>query len=382
MDKNFLASETLAGKRTWIEISRSAARNNFRIFRILAGKNTELWPVVKSNAYGHGIFIFSGLMQEFGADGLCVDSALEAFALRRRGINLPLLVLGPTLPILYEEALAEKIVITISNKDALLALSISAHKPKFHLKFDTGMHRQGFMSEEAEWVVDFLKSHSVLSKKLRGVYTHFAFADTAGIKHTQKQLHDFLEIKKSLSKAGFTGIKYHISNTGGTMLNKKYHLDLIRPGIGMYGIYPSPGLKKKYARLNLRPVLSWKTRISETKEVPAGTGIGYDLTERVKRRSKIAVLPLGYWHGYPRSLSGRGMVLVAGRRVRVLGRVSMDLTAIDITGLSARPGDPVTLLGRSGKLEISADSIADLSGTIAYEFLTRLNPLIERVIIK
>ncbi|MFH0890452.1 MAG: alanine racemase [Candidatus Liptonbacteria bacterium] len=380
--RNFLASETLAGKRTWIEIDKSAARHNFRVFRRLAGQRAELWPVVKSNAYGHGIFIFSKLMQEFGADGLCVDSALEAFALRRKGIKLPLLVLGPTLPILFKEALAEKVAITVPSREILLALSRSRHIPKFHLKFDTGMHRQGFLPQETNWVLKYVKKHPNLAHRLCGTYSHFAFADPAGFNHTEKQYRAFCEIRDRFAANGFGKIKYHIANTGGVLLAEKYRMDLIRPGIGMYGLYPSPALKNKYARLKLKPVLAWKTRVSEVKKIPSGERVGYDLTEKISHAGALAILPVGYWHGYPRSLSSKGKIILAGRWAKVLGRVSMDLSVVDTGGLKVRPGDTAILIGKNGRMEVSADKVAAWAGTISYEFLTRLNPLIERVIIK
>jgi len=369
--------------RTWIEIDKKAARHNYETFRKLLGREAELWPVVKSNAYGHGLFVFSELMQEFGADGLCVDSVLEALALRREGIRLPLLVLGPTLKNLYSEAADRKIIVSISNMEALHDLALAKKIPEFHLKFDTGMHRQGFSDKAAEAVISFLKKRKKLQAKLRGVYSHFSSADSPqDTTVCEKQLHLFLAVKEKFQAVFKNNVKYHLANTGGILLDKRYHFDIGRAGLGLYGLYPSPELARAFRSLKLLPVLSWWTRVSEVKLVAAGEGVGYDLSEKLSRRSRLAILPVGYWHGYPRALSGAGRVGIRNRLAKVAGRVSMDLVVIDATETSLRPQEAVLLLGRSGKLNIAAEELAEKCNTISYEILTRLNPLIERVIIE
>ena len=167
------------------------------------------------------------------------------------------------------------------------------------------------------------------------------------------------------------------------MIDSKYHLDAVRVGIGLYGLWPSKELELQLGhKIHLKSVLTWKTIISEVKNIPVGQFIGYDLVERVSRPSKIAVLPIGYWHGLPRSLSSVGEVLVNGRRARILGRVSMDLTVIDVTGIKCRVGDIATLIGKDGEDEIKAFDTALKAGTSHYEIITRLNPLMEKILTK
>ena len=377
-----------AGLRTWIEIDSRAARHNYAFFRKLAGPRVKLWSVVKSNAYGHGLLVFSRLMERFGVDGFCVDSLLEGIRMRKEGIQKPILVLGMTLPLLLSHAAERDVTVTISNFDALRALVREKNPPKFHLKIDTGMHRQGFYLRDLPRVVKFLSpsasggKFSVLSPKLAGIYTHFASAkDLNYPTYTERQFADFKKARQIFARAGFRNLVSHCAATGAALLGKKYHLDAVRVGIGLYGLYPSKELEIQLPEIVLKPVLSWRTVAGEVKRLIEGDYVGYDLAERVRRPTLMAVLPVGYWHGFPRNLSSVGDVLVGGRRGKVLGRISMDLTTIDVTGVRCRRGDIVTLIGRAGKEEIKAFDAAQRSGTIHYEFLTRLNPLMERVVV-
>lgn len=388
--------------RTWIEIDSRAAKRNYDTFRKIVGKKTKLWSVVKSNAYGHGLVVFSKLAQKLGIDGFCVDSLVEGLRLRKEGVKKPILVLGPTLPALFSEAAKHKITITISNFEALNALgAIVAKKaksrteprfgaratiknlaPEFHIKVDTGMHRQGFYVSELQKVIRLLNSKSqTLNLKLKGIYTHFASAkDINYPTYTEKQFAEFQKAIKLFEQAGFANLIKHCAATGATLINPKYHIDAVRVGIGLYGLWPSKELEVQLGRkIKLHPVLSWRVVVSEIKKLEAGDFVGYDLTERIRTPMKMAVLPVGYWHGLPRSLSGVGEVLINGRYAKTLGRVSMDLTVIGPT--SCKVEDVATLIGRDGKSELLAASISDKMGASPYEFLTRLNPLMERIIV-
>ncbi len=375
------------GLRTWIEIDSRAAARNYKTFRGLLGRNTKLWSVVKSNAYGHGLVVFSRLMQKLGVDGFCVDSLVEGLRLRKEGITKPILVLGPTLPALFKEAAKYKITISISNFEALKALrrgSEQAHIPEFHLKIDTGMHRQGFYANELPKVIRLLNSKSkILNSKLTGIYTHFASAkDINYPTYTERQFAEFEKAAKLFEKAGFKNLTKHVAATGGMLVNPKYHLDAVRIGIGFYGLWPSKELEVQLGgKIHLEPVLRWKTVVCETKNLRAGDYVGYDLAERVPKDTWMGVLPVGYWHGFPRSLSGAGEVLIGGRHARVLGRVSMDLLIVDLHGAKFSPGDVVTIIGKDGKEELTAFEAAQRAGTVHYELLTRLNPLMERILI-
>lgn len=370
--------------KTWVEIDSKAVKHNCDLFRKLIGKNVKLWAVVKSNAYGHGILAFSKLADKFGIDGFCVDSIVEGLRLRKEGIKKHILVLGPTLPSRFADASKNDIALTISTPEFLKTLLSAKKPPKFHLKIDTGMHRQGFYLEDLPKAIKLLTTkNSKLKAKIEGVYTHFASAkDVNYPTYTDFQFQKFQKACRLLKEAGFNNLIRHCAATGGTLIDKKYHQDAVRVGIGLYGLWPSKELEIQLAdKIDLRPILSWKTVISEIKKLKPGDFIGYDLVERVNRPTQMAVLPIGYWHGFSRSLSGIGEVLIKGKFARVLGRVSMDLVCVDATGIKCRPGDLAVLIGKSGKSVIEAAAVAQKSGTTHYEFLTRINPLTERVIV-
>jgi alanine racemase len=367
------------GKRTWIEIDRRAALHNYRAFRRLTGAGPKVWAVVKSNAYGHGIFLCAKLFSSFGVDGFCVDSLIEGLNLRKVGIKKPILVLGPTLAPRMSEATGKNIALTISTFEGLHELRQLRRPPAFHIKMDTGMHRQGFYPEALPDIVALVNASPRLSAKWQGLYTHFSSAngESSGRKICEQQYRKFLELKELCEREGYAHLIFHAANTGATLLDRRYHLDAVRIGIGLYGHLPAPAFRRAP---RLRPVLSWRTVATEIKPLSIGDKIGYDLTEEVRRPSFLGILPVGYWHGIPRSLSHNGRFLIRGQWAKILGRVSMDLTAVDATLSKARPGDIVTIIGRDGTKQIHADELAAKSGTIIYEFLTRLNPLIERII--
>lgn len=369
--------------RTWIEIDARAAKKNYETFRKLIGNKVKLWAVVKSNAYGHGLYAFSELMDRAGIDGFCVDSVVEGLALRRTGIKKHILVLGSTLPARYAEAAKHNITISISTLEGLKALARTEAVPEFHIKIDTGMHRQGFYVEDVPKVLRLIADRkSPVAKKLTGIFTHFASAkDINYPSYTDMQFDKLQRAIALFERTGFRNLVHHAAATGGTLCGKKYHLGAVRVGIGLYGLWPSKELEVQLGdKITLRPVLSWRAAVTETKSLKAGDYVGYDLTERVPQDTEMAVLPIGYWHGFPRALSSLGEVVIRGERARVLGRVSMDMTVVAVPR-SARAGDVATLIGRDGKGEIFAWEPSQKSGTTHYEFLTRLNPLMERIIV-
>jgi alanine racemase len=349
------------------------------------GKKVKLWAVVKSNAYGHGLYAFSKLMEEFGIDGLCVDSVVEAISLRDAGVTKPILVLGQTLPARFEEAAEKGITISISNFEALQALARAKQIPDFHVKIDTGMHRQGFYVKDVLRVIKIVNvKKGGFAKHLRGIFTHFASAkDINYPTFTDAQVAEFKKAIASFEKAGFKDLVKHASATGGTLINKKYHFDAVRVGIGLYGLWPSKELEVQLGdTLLLSPVLSWRAVIAEVKPVKKGEYVGYNMTERLAKDEMVAIIPVGYWHGLPWSLSGVGEVIVRGRRARILGRISMDMLAIALPG-AGKVGDVVTFIGRDGKEMLTPEEQSAKSATtMNYEFITRLNPLMERVIIR
>ena len=375
--------------RTWIEIDAEALRSNAEQFLKLIPPTTRFMAVIKSNAYGHGLVqvakvlspMFRGSTSKhwFG-----VDSIVEALRLRREGIKNRILVLGYTLPSRIAEAGANGIALTVSNFESLQAVAALPHPPPIHLKIDTGMYRQGFLPQDVFKLLNFLKRFQIAPE---GIYTHFASAkDPDNRQYTEAQLSSFGDTLSEFERAGMRGMVRHAAASGGVLLFPESHLDMVRIGMGLYGYWPSPESKasklkdKKFK--NLKPVLAWKTVVGEVKEIPKGAVVGYDGTEQVAKKTKIAVLPVGYWHGYDRGFSGIGEVLVRGQRAKVLGRISMDMTVADVSGIrGVKTGDGAVLVGAQDKEAIWADEAGEKLGTTQYEFLTRINPLIRRITI-
>lgn len=367
------------GLRTWIEIDEQKVAHNYRAFRNLLSEKTKLMAVVKSNAYGHDLYQFAKLQEKLGADWLGVDSIVEGEALREAGVKIPILVLGYTLPEKFSEAEKYNLSLTISTFENLKLLK-NFSKLKFHLKIDSGMHRQGFLPTQITEVLEILRENKIKSENLEGIYTHFAAAKNPAFPgETRAQLNLFLAVVEQVQNAGFSPIR-HAAATSGTIVFPESHLDLVRIGIGAYGLYPSREVQAGYAeKLNLQPVLGWKSVVGEVKNILANEGIGYDFTEKLAENGQVAIIPIGYWHGYSRSLSSIGHVLINQQKAKVLGRVSMDMIIVDVSKITdVKVGDTVTLIGQNGA---SADDLALLSGTVNYEIVTRLNPLIKRIYI-
>jgi len=374
-----MKKEQRLGLRTWTEIDKKSVAHNYSVFRNLISKKTKLMGVVKSNAYGHNLVEFAKELEKLGADYLAVDSVVEGIALRREGIKKPILVLGYTLPEMIEKAVENDLEITVSNFGYFAEIKkINSKSPvKIHIKTDTGMHRSGFQDRDAKKVLVEIKNPKV---KVIGLYTHFAAAKNPAFpKDTKGQIDLFNKWRETFDMAGIKSI-CHACATSGTILFPEAHFDMVRIGIGLYGIWPSRETEAySNGKFELKPVLGWKTVIGEINNIKAGERIGYDFTEKLLRDSKVGILPIGYWHGYPRALSAIGQVLVNGKRAKVLGRICMDIIMIDVTDIkNTKVGDEVTIIGSAGKENISIDSVSTLLDGSSYEMVTRINPLIKR----
>jgi alanine racemase len=367
--------------RTWIDLDRAALAHNVLTFRSLLPPDCRLMAVCKSNAYGHGLYDLAPVLQEMGVDWFSVDSIVEAATLRDKGLHKPILVLGYTLPSRFAEAAKHGVSLTVSSFENLKALARlrGTRRLKIHLKLDTGMHRQGFLPPRWEEVLRLVRTCG-RRVELEGIYTHFAAAKDPGRRdYTEQQIEEFERAVVCFREAGLRPIR-HANATAGVLNYPRAHYDLARVGIGLMGYWPSSETKRAWEKqVVLKPALSWRTIISETKTLGKGMGIGYDLTETLRRRTAIGICPIGYWHGFPRSLSRVGEVLVRGRRAKVLGTVSMDMIVIDLgRGNGVRVGDVVTVIGRDGRDEITVYEVAGRAGVSHYELLTRLNPLIQK----
>jgi len=369
--------------RTWIELNKKNIKQNHGTFRRLIGPSCLLMAVVKSNAYGHNLTDFSIEAEKIGVDWLGVDSLVEAETLRKAGIKKPILVLGYTAQENFFSAADNNISLTVSDFTTLQNLGKLKDLPiKIHLKIDTGMHRQGFFVSDLPEVLKIIKRKNS-NLLLEGVYTHFASAkNPTSLKKTAEQINEFNKALEIIKSTNFHKLIKHVSATAGTILSSENHFDMVRVGIGMYGLWPSEELENAFSqKISLYPVLSWKTIVTQIKTVPKGERIGYDLTEKLARKTKTAILPIGYWHGFPRVLSSIGEVTIKEKKAKVLGRVSMDMISVDVTDIkNIKNGEKATIIDNKKLAKVTAKSMANLANTTPYEILTRLNPKIKRFI--
>ncbi len=355
-----------------IEIDLAALRHNLAQVRSLVGRSTSILAVVKSDAYGHGMVAVARELENQGVDYLGVSTCREAVTLRDQGIKAPVLLLlgveedefstviqhGLT-PVLYRSDIAHMI------SSAALAAGVQV---PVHLKIDSGMGRLGVPYTEAE---EFFKSIRPLEGiRVEGLLSHFASADEHDKSFSLLQLERFRQVLAQAKGMGLAFRYAHIANSAGVIDLPDSHLQLVRPGLMLYGAPPSQELRRP---ISLRPVMTLKTRVLQLKEVDSGSPIGYGCTYITSRPSRIATLPVGYDDGYDRLLSNRGEVLVCNCRAPVVGRVSMCLITVDVTKVpTIKEDDEVVLLGRQGDHEITADEIAAKIGTINYEIFCNL----------
>lgn len=361
--------------RTWIEVDKKAIYHNIAEFRKIIKPDVKLMAIVKSNAYGHGLVDFAQTVEN-KVDWFGVDSITEGLKLRQKGMKKPVFVLGYTLPARVEDATQNDISLSVSTLNSLRHLATLKNPPKVHLKIDTGMHRQGFFIKDLPKVLKILKSNSNI--KLEGIYSHLAAAkDRLYPSVSLQQIKEFKKADEILKGCGKNYLR-HICASAGTILYPEAHFDLVRIGKGSYGMFPTHEIKIQ-SNIKLKPALTWKSIISEIKDLPSGSFIGYDLTEKVLKSSKIAIIPIGYWHGFDRGLSSIGEVLIKNERCKILGRVSMDMIIINVSNIkNIKVGDEVIILGGSKKGIINVEEIARKAGTINDEIVTRINPLIKR----
>jgi len=392
-------NQSHAGLRTWVEVDTKALKNNYDVFRKIIGAKVKLMAVAKSNAYGHCLYDYAKVMAGLGVDWLGVDSVTEAMKLRREGIKTPILILGHTLTERLKDCLENDLTVTVSSFEQIKELDSRLRgndkeengndkeengndtlKLRAHIKIDTGMHRQGFQTEEVEDACQQIRQLENI--KVEGIFTHFAAAKNPAFPADTKAQIEQFKTACDIAKRYFgENLIKHAAATAGTLLFPESHFDMVRIGIGLYGLWTSKEAKALCGgKIELMPALSWRTVVAEVKIIKAGERISYDLTEKFEKEICIAVLPIGYWNGFRRSLSSIGHVLIQGKRAKVLGRVTMDMIMVDVTEIPAvHSGDIVTLIGRDSGQEITADEIALLTETSNYEVVTQLNPLMKRV---
>ncbi|HEY1371903.1 MAG TPA: alanine racemase [Candidatus Binatia bacterium] len=366
------------GRPTYCTIDLAALRWNFNRVKKLVGPRVKVLSVVKANAYGHGAAACAKALADAGSDAFGVATVEEAVELRRAGIDGPLLVLTAICLEQLDEFLNYALTPALSDLHTIASFEKLLLKRgaalKFHLKIDSGMGRLGLLHSAIDaWLPEVAKLKAL---RLEGMFSQLANSD-GDADYSAEQVKNFRAAEKRLREGGLAPSELHLANSGGVIGVPDAHGTMVRPGIMLYGCCPGLALAEK---ADLKPVLAWYTRIMQVKDLPAGASVGYGRTFTAKRKSRIAALPIGYADGYHRLLSNRGAVLVRGKRAPVAGRVSMDLTMIDVTDIAeVTQGDEVVLIGRQGAENISADEVAGWAETISYEVLTSVSARVPRV---
>ncbi|MFW6022428.1 MAG: alanine racemase [Halanaerobiaceae bacterium] len=361
----------------WAEINLDNLIYNYRKIKVLLKEETKIMAVVKADAYGHGMIPVATTLRDQGVDRLGVALPEEGVELRKAGIELPIHILGEVLKDQYKIVVENELIPTVARLDSAEKLNEIARQKKktvtVHIKIDTGMGRIGVQSEET---LDFIKKINSLDNiYLEGLMTHFSTADESNKEYTHQQWGNFKKAIKILKKNGINIPLKHAGNSAAVIDLPEYQLDMVRPGISLYGSSPSAKVRK----IGLKPVLSWKAKIDFLKVVPPGKAISYGATYITKKTSKIATIPLGYADGYSRLLSNKGHVLVKGQKAPIVGVICMDQFMIDVTHIDdVKIGDEIVLLGKQGSNEITAVELADLVGTINYEIFCNISRRVPR----
>lgn len=368
---------------TWVEINKTSLIKNFLALKGKIHNHSKILAVVKANAYGHGVGIVSETLKKY-VDAFGVATIEEGVSLRENkkiGGQMPVIILGTLWPFTNFRICAEyNLIPTISSYEGIVALSALSEKLKktlpFYLKVDTGMGRIGIQYNHAEVFVKIKEMQEKNAIRCEGVYSHFSCADT-DLEFSREQLKKFLTVKKISETVGLKVPVFSIANSAGIINLPESHLDMVRPGLSLYGLKPTSDSEKK---INLQPVLSWKTRVVFLKKVPPGTPISYQRQFITKRRSIIATLPVGYADGYRLGLSNRGKILIKGMFAPVVGRVTMDMLMVDVTHIKGvSVGDEVVLIGEQSTKKISVEEIAKQLNTISYEVTCGISYRVPRV---
>jgi len=374
-----LSCMSLSFHTTTAEVDLGALAYNYHQLRQLSPPSVKLLAVVKADAYGHGAIPVSQKLEELGTDFLGVATVTEAVELRQGGMQKPILILSSVYPEEVEEVITRHLTPMVYRLDVAEALSVAAHKRgakiPVHIKVDTGMGRIGLLPEDTPAFVNRLRKFDNIT--IEGIASHFSTADEEDPSFAAEQLKRFLGTIAEIKKMGIDPPFYHVANSAALVNLAAAHCTLVRPGIMLYGAYPASSLKPK---VSLRRVMSWKSRIADIKEVPAGYPISYGRTFVTQHASRIAAIPVGYADGYHRLLSNRGEVLIKGRRMPVVGRVCMDWTMVDVTTIpDVGVGAEVVLMGSQAGQEITPEEIGGWIGTISYEILCSVGRRVQRV---
>lgn len=369
--------------RAWIELDRAALRHNVEALRSLLPDGCELMPAIKANAYGHGAVLIAKELIALGVRAFCVATVHEGVELRESGVTGDILILGYTAP--WEFALLRQydLIQTVVDSQYAAELDRYGEPLRVHLKIDTGMRRLGERAEQIDRIAAIFRYRNL---SIEGVYTHLCADDTKTARDaafTRTQAGAFNDMISELEQRGFLCMKRHLLASYGLLNYPELGGDYARVGIALYGVL-SNRADLEHCPIRLEPVLSLKARIALVKDVHQGESVGYGLTYTADRDRRIAVLTIGYADGLPRALSnGKGRVLINGMIAPIIGRICMDQTMVDVTGIpGVEQGGVAVIIGKSGANEITAYDLAEQSGTITNEILSRLVTRVERVMLE
>lgn len=373
-------------QRVWAEVDLDAIWENMVHMKENIAENTKILAVIKTDGYGHGGVPIAKMLEQLDfMFGYAAATYEEAHVLREAGVKKPILILGYTFPYCYEELIREEIRPAVYRRDTVEELAAAAakvgKKAEVHIKVDTGMGRIGITpDEEGLEFVRFLIEHPEL--EVEGIFTHFAKSDETDKTSANHQLELFQDfIKKIQTELGITIPVKHCSNSAAILEMPQANMDMVRAGITTYGLYPSEEVSKDI--VPLRAAMSLYSHIVYCKTIHAGQSVSYGGLFTAQKDTRVATIPVGYGDGYPRSLSGKGYVLIHGKKAPILGRVCMDQFMVDISEIpEAMDGDKVTLLGMDGTERITAEELGELSGRFNYEFVCDLGKRIPRVYIQ
>ena len=353
-----------------VSIHLNALRANLQNIRQFVPASTKILPIIKADAYGHGAVRVAQVLASLDIYGFGVASVSEGIRLREHHIQTPIIIMGPLLNDHLPDIIHYHLTPVISRYDIFQQfidqLPLDTQPFPFHLKIDTGLHRLGFEPKEALALIGSLASTPAIS--LQGLLTHFADADNPDPSLTNQQIQQFQACIQQVQAQGIQVPLLHMANSAGILFHQTSHLGMVRPGIMLYGY--TPGQDPTTHPIQLQPVMQAQTYIAHLRSLEPGEVVGYNALYRTRRLSQIAVLPVGYTHGFPRHLTGRGHVLIQGIPAPIIGKICMDMMMVDVTDIP-RPtiGEEVVLLGRQGEQEITARDYANWLDTIPYEIL-------------
>ena len=372
-------------QRVFATVDLDAICSNMEKMKANVAEHTKLIGVIKTDGYGHGAVPIARELEKLPfVWGYATATAEEAFILRHDEMKKPILILGYTFPYSYERLITEEIRMAVFRKDMLLQLSEKARRPgkkaKIHIKVDTGMGRIGVRPDQEG--LDFVKeAFQTPGIEVEGIFTHFARADEADKTAANKQLNKFQTFLAMIKDEGLTIPVKHCSNSAGIVELPEANMDVARAGITLYGLWPSNEVRRDI--VELRPALSLYSHLVYIQDIEPGDSVSYGGTFTAQKKTRVGTVPVGYGDGYPRGLSGKGYVLVNGKKAAILGRVCMDQFMIDLSEIpEAKEGDKVTLIGKDGAYAITMEELGNLSGRFNYELACDLSKRVPRIYMK